>query len=186
MRIHARPLFLLATVMLALVALSACGGGSSDNLNDIKQTATAAAQRTPSAAASASPTADPGQAYLSQATTLVNQIVGLLGTLHNDLLAAQANQADPKWPGVLTADCDLVSAKATEIANLPRPGSVPNTLTSEVRGTANSTASAADLLKSAVHDADPTRAAQAVATLEDNTTIFKDLLPQLAGASPTP
>ena len=161
----------------ACFALSACGGDSNDDLSDIKATATAAAQ-----SRTATPTVDAASAYREDVARLGSEVHDSVQRLTADLLAAQASQGDPKWPGVLGADCDDLATRATALANVNEPGSVPSVLTSGVEGAAISISSSATLLKQAVQNADADLAARAVQQMQDSETTLEGLLPQVAGS----
>ncbi len=144
---------------LAIVGGWGCGGGG-DDLADIRATATAAAS-----AAAVTPTIDPMAAYKSRANGLASDLSGLYGALFADLLKAQVNQADPKWPGVLTGDADLIVQKAQELRNLAQPAELNPVLAGKIGGVADAFSAAATLLKQAVLRADPGQSAQAVQML---------------------
>lgn len=172
-----------ATFAVALVALTltSCGGGSS-NFSDIRGTATAAAALHPSPSA----TVDLRAAYLTQQVALTAELRTLLDHLTADLLAAQASQSDPKWPGVLTADLDLVSAKAAAIAAAAPPPGLPAGLADRLASVAASASSGAAQLKTAVHNADAVTAAKAVQTLDDAGTALDAIRTELAALAGLP
>ncbi len=168
---------------LGAALLTSCGGGSS-NFSDIRGTATAAAALHPSPSA----TVDLHAAYISQQVTLTAELRTLLDHLTADLLAAQASQSDPKWPGVLTADLDLVSAKAAAITAVPAPTGLPSGLADRLAAVAASASSGAAQRKTAVQNADAVTAAKAVQTLDGAGTALDSVRTELAAlaGSPTP
>lgn len=141
------------------------GGG---DFADIQGTATAAAQQTATAAAQISPTAtpDPAIAFYASATTLAAELGDLVNTLNDDMLRAAANQADPKWPQVLTTDADLVIAKAGELTRLARPTGVPADLTAKLDEATAGLTKGAGLLKDAITNASADLGLQSAQTLD--------------------
>lgn len=149
----------------------ACGGDDDDgggDFADIQGTATAAAQQTATAGAQVSPTAtpDPAIAFYSSATTLAAELGDLVNTLNDDMLGAAANQADPKWPQVLTTDADLVIAKAGELERLTRPAGLPADLTAKLDEAIAGLTKGAGLLKDAITNASPDLGLQSAQALD--------------------
>lgn len=172
-----RWVFLLAAAAFALtVGAVGCGdddGG--DDFEDIKQTATAAALRTPSPG----PTTDPAVAYYAEAAKLAKELGDLVNTLDADMLAAAQSQGDPKWPSVLAADADLVIAKAQQLDRLPAPGSVPQTLTGKINQAVDGLAAGAELLKQAILKLDPAVGAEASATIDNAENLLDEVRAEL-------
>ncbi len=169
------------TFMLAALTLTSCGGGS-NNFSDIRGTATAAAALHPSPSA----TVDLRAAYISQQVALTTELRALLDHLTADLLAAQASQSDPKWPGVLAAALALVSAKAAAIASVPVPTGLPSGLADRLAAVAASASSGGSQLKTAVQNADAVTAAKAVQTLDDAGTALDSVRTELGALAGSP
>lgn len=156
---------LAALAALAAIGAASCGGGDDkgDDFSDIKATATAAALKSPTPEA----TVDLTAAYYRQAATLAKELGDLTNTLDADMLAAAESQADPKWPTQLTADADLVIAKANALNTLPVPAGVPPTLSGRIGQAAQGLAAGAALLKQAIVKLDPAIGAQSAETLDN-------------------
>ena len=173
-------LWAIPILVVAAAAFQGCGGGDDggDDFADIKATATAAAQRSPSPEA----TVDLVKAYYVQASALAKELADLTNTLDADMLGAQASQGDPKWPPVLTADADLVIAKANALNTLAVPAGVPPTLAGRVGGAAQGLAAGANLLKQAILKLDPAIGAEAAATLDNAENLLDSVRAELDAA----
>lgn len=172
---------LLLAALAALAAIAgavACGGGDDeDDFEDIRATATAAAAATPSP--SPGPTQDPTIPYYSQALALANELAELVNKLDADMFAAQSSQADPKWPQLLTADADLVIAKAKQLDSLTVPGGVPETLRGKIRQACDGLAAGADLLKQAILKLDPAIGQESASTLDAGENVLEEVRAEL-------
>lgn len=169
---------LLLAASAAIAGAVACGGGDDeDDFEDIRATATAAAAATPSP--SPGPTQDPTIPYYSQALALANELAELVNKLDADMLAAQSSQADPKWPQLLTADADLVIAKANQLDSLTVPGGVPETLRDKIRQACDGLAAGADLLKQAILKLDPAIGQESASTLDAGENVLEDVRAEL-------
>lgn len=169
---------LLLAASAAIAGAVACGGGDDeDDFEDIRATATAAAAATPSP--SPGPTQDPTIPYYSQALALANELAELVNKLDADMLAAQSSQADPKWPQLLTADADLVIAKAKHLDSLTVPGGVPETLRGKIRQACDGLAAGADLLKQAILKLDPAIGQESASTLDAGENVLEDVRAEL-------
>ena len=169
---------LLLAASAAIAGAVACGGGDDeDDFEDIRATATAAAAATPSP--SPGPTQDPTIPYYSQALALANELAELVNKLDADMLAAQSSQADPKWPQLLTADADLVIAKAKQLDSLTVPGGVPETLRGKIRQACDGLAAGADLLKQAILKLDPAIGQESASTLDAGENVLEEVRAEL-------
>lgn len=174
-----RHSFMVLVAVAASVAFasSACGGGKkNDDFSDIKATATAAALKSPTPAA----TVDPVTAYYQQAAVLAKDLSDLSTTLNSDMLAAAGSQGDPKWPAQLTSDADLVIAKAAALNKLPVPAGVPQTLAGRIGQAAQGLGAGAELLKQAILKLDPAIGAQSAETLDAAKTLLEGVRTDLA------
>lgn len=162
------PLILSAVISLAL-PLQACGGD--DGFEDIEQTATAVASMQPTA----TPTPDPVAAYriaIQEGIPVLRERVAQLWT---DLLAAQENQADPKWPGVLHADLDLVQSSADEL-RLESPGEPYDGFQQQLTALLDEMTGGVESLSAAIDSADATLAAEGVAAITGSDAQIGELL----------
>lgn len=158
-----------AVISLAFL-LQACGGD--DGFEDIEQTATAVASMQPTATA----TPDPVTGYrmaVEEGVPLLRERVAQLWT---DLLAAQENQADPKWPAVLQADLDLVAAAADELSAIESPGEPYDAFQQELDALLDEMTAGVESLSAAIDAADPALAAEGVATITGSDTAIGELL----------
>lgn len=160
----------VASAAAAGLLLSACGGGSEDEFEDIRKTATAAALLTPSP--TAAPTVDALAAWYADALKAAESLGEAVNQLNDDMLAAQQNQADPKVPGLLTADADLVIAKAAALKSLEIPAAAPGALTEKVSQSVEELTRAANLLKEAITKLDPAIGQQSADALAAGETIL--------------
>lgn len=160
--------------------VGACGGGE-DEFDDIRKTATAAALLTPSP--TAAPTVDPLAAWYAEALKAADDLAGAVNQLNDDMLAAQQNQADPKVPGLLTADADVVIAKAAALKALEVPAAAPGALTEKVSQSVEELTRAANLLKEAITKLDPAIGQQSADALAVAEAILDEVRAELtAGA----
>lgn len=97
----------LGVACATVVAITgvACGGSDS----------------TPAATPTATPTQAPGDQFTTDALAAANRLKKEAATLLQDMIAAQASQADPKWPDVLNADADLIVTAAKAVSDLQAP-----------------------------------------------------------------
>lgn len=161
-----------------MALLGACGDDGKDDFDDIRATATAAALQTPSPG----PTTDPVTTYYAQALSLATELGELVNALDADMLAAAQTQADPKWPGVLNTDADLVIAKAKALDSLAAPGSVSQTLTGKINGASDGLAAGAELLKQAILKQDPAIGASAAQTIDEGENALDEVRSLLEAA----
>lgn len=148
-----------APVLALAILLTACGGD--DGFEDIEKTATAAATLQPTA----TPTPDPVTAYRSAISEGVPVLRERVAQLWTDLLAAQESQADPKWPGVLHADLDLVQAAADELSALESPREPYDEFQQELVALLQTMTEGVGSLSAAIDSADATLAAEGVAAI---------------------
>jgi hypothetical protein len=154
----------LGRVALAVPVLwlaASCGGGG-DDIEDARKTATAAAQSRPSPTA----TLDVAAAYRRGVNDGVETLTADLARLNQDLLGAQANQADPKWPAILQTDITAVRRQADALGALtPAPdlASFHAALKAELAQIAQG----CDMLANAITRAEPAGAAEGVALIFD-------------------
>jgi hypothetical protein len=153
---------------------SACGGGG-ENLSDIVKTATAAATMRPSP----TPTPDAVATYRLAATEGAQKLNDLAGTLTKDMLAAAESQGDPKWPGVLTGDADLLAAAATAVQALVPPSDAYRPFSTKLSAAAATLGKGASTMKQAVERADATLGAQAFELLTTGTTQLQEAMAAL-------
>lgn len=172
------PLLVGAMVVAAIVVATACGGD--DDLGDIQETATAAAQNATATAAVTTPTPTAGATseYLASVKRLGQALAEAGGTLQSDMLAAAESQADPKWPGVLTADAASVVSAAQELIDLEPPAG-QESLDGQVEAAAQKLLDGANLMKTAVEDQSPESGAQAAAALGEGQGMLQAVLSSL-------
>jgi hypothetical protein len=171
----------VASAAATAFVAGACGGNSEDEFEDIRKTATAVALLTPSP--TAAPTVDPLAAWYADALKAADALAEVVDQLNQDMLAAQQNQADPKVPGLLTADADLVIAKAAALKSLQAPAGAPAALTGKVAEAVEGLTTGANLLKEAIAKLDPAIGQQAADTLAAGETILDAVREELtAGA----
>ena len=168
--------FVLWTAAAALLA-GACGGDSEDEFEDIRKTATAAALLTPSP--TAAPTVDPLTAWYADALKAADALADAVNQLTDDMLAAQQNQADPKVPGLLTADADLVVAGAAALSRVQTPAGAPDALTGKVAQAVEGLTEGANLLKEAIAKLDPAIGQQAADALAAAEAILDEVRAEL-------
>lgn len=175
-RSRAAELLAIAALAAAVIASAAACGGD-DDISDIQATATAAAQNATATAAvsTPTPTADATTEYFGNVKSLGQALTEDAGTLMSDMLAASESQADPKWPGVLTADAESVVSAAQRLIDLqPPPGQ--ETLDAQVEAAAQKLIEGANLMKTAVEDQSPESGAQAAAALGEGQGMLQAVL----------
>lgn len=161
--------------------MGGCGGDSEDEFEDIRKTATAAALLTPSP--TAAPTVDPLAAWYADALKAADALAEAVNQLNDDMLAAQQNQADPKVPGLLTADADLVIAKAAALTAVRAPAGASEALTGKVAEAVEGLTNGANLLKEAITKLDPAIGQQSADALAVAEAILDEVRAELkAGA----
>ncbi len=171
----------VAWVAAAGLLVGACGGSSEDEFENIRKTATAAALLTPSP--TAAPTSDPLTAWYGDALKAADTLAEAVNQLNDDMLAAQQNQADPKVPGLLTADADLVIAKAAALAAVQAPTGAPEALRGKVAEAVEGLTKGANLLKEAIAKLDPAVGQQSADALAAAEAILDEVRAELtAGA----
>lgn len=172
----------LMVVTAAALLVGACGGDSEDEFEDIRKTATAAALLTPSP--TAAPTVDPLTAWYADALKAADALAEAVNQLNDDMLAAQQNQADPRVPGLLTADADLVIAKAAALTAVQAPAGAPAALTGKVAEAVEGLSNGANLLKEAIAKLDPAIGQQSADALAVAEAILDEVRAELtAGAN---
>lgn len=168
---------MVAGIAALALLVGGCGGDSGNEFEDIRKTATAVALLTPSPAAT--PTADPVAAWYADALKAANQLADAVNQLNGDMLAAQQNQADPKVPGLLTADADTVIAKAVALnAVAARPGA-PAPLVTKISEATGGLTNGANLLKEAIAKLDPAIGQQSADTLDSAEKILDQVRAEL-------
>jgi len=157
----AAALLAVSAVFLSLAA-AACGddGGA----------------KTPTAAPS--PTLNPAAAFRATAKAAGEALGKQAGQLLQDMQAANETQSDPKWPGVLTSDADLVTSAAATVKALAPPAGFPAAPVTALQAAASRLAEGAGLLKQSVQRADSALGAQAFAALSEGQGLLE---PALAG-----
>jgi hypothetical protein len=171
----------VAWAAAAGLLVGGCGGDSEDEFEDIRKTATAAALLTPSP--TAAPTVDPLAAWYADALKAADALAEAVNQLNDDMLAAQQNQADPKVPGLLTADADLVIAKAAALTAVRAPAGASEALTGKVAEAVEGLTNGANLLKEAITKLDPAIGQQSADALAVAEAILDEVRAELkAGA----
>lgn len=171
----------VALAAAAALLVGACGGDSDDEFEDIRKTATAAALLTPSP--TAAPTVDPLTAWYAGALKASDALAEVVNQLNDDMLAAQQNQADPKVPALLTADADLVIAKAGALAALQAPAEAPAALTGKVAEAVEDLTNGANLLREAIAKLDPAIGQQAADALAAAEAILDEVRAELTASA---
>jgi hypothetical protein len=161
-----RAFVLCALLSLGLTVLAV---GCGDDDDDGKKTPTTRATATADAATDFKIRAKAAAAKAEKETE----------TLLADMQAAQLSQADPKWPGVLTTDADLVIAAANALKALTPAATTPPALSAGLQSAATRLAEGADILKRSITSADQTLGLQAFAALSEGLGTLKELAPQL-------
>lgn len=164
---------MLALGVLAVLA-AACGGGG-DDVADIVKTATAVATTKPSP----TPTPDAVAAYRTRVVEVSDRLRDRTTTLTTDMLAAAETQGDPKWPGVLTGDADLLAAAAAEAQALAPPTEAYRAFASKLNTAAATLGQGAATMKQAVQRADATLGGQAFELLANGTTQLQEAMSAL-------
>lgn len=172
-----RAILVLAGIAAAALQVGGCGGDSGDEFEDIRKTATAVALLTPSPMAT--PTVDPLVAWYADALNAANQLADAVNRLNDDMLSAQQNQADPRVPGLLTADADTVIAKAVALkAVAVRPGA-PASLATKITDATGGLTTGANLLKEAIAKLDPAIGQQSADALDAAEKILDEVRAEL-------
>jgi len=157
-----------------VVLVSACGGGG-DDVGDIVKTATAVATTRPSPTA----TPDAVAAYRARVTEVTGRLRDRTATLTADMLAAAETQGDPKWPGVLTGDADLLAAAAADAQALAPPSDAYRAFATKLNTAATTLGQGAATMKEAVQKADATLGGQAFELLTNGTAQLQDAMAAL-------
>jgi hypothetical protein len=153
---------LFAVLSGTTVVISSCGGSDSDGIEDARRTATAASQTRPSPTA----TPDVASAYRQGVNEQVPALLSSLSQLNDDLLGAQANQADPKWPGILEADlADVQTRSANIVALVPAPAQTE--FHSMLSANLKQIIQGCEQLSTSISTAEPEGAAEAVSLIFD-------------------
>jgi hypothetical protein len=148
--------------ILAGMPTAACGGGG-DDIKNVQSTATAAAKNRPSPTA----TPDPVSAYRQKVTTSGKKLSDASEKAVADMLSAAQNQADPKWPPIITADADAVIAAAGDVKALTLPNDSYRDFARNLGDVAAQLEKGAQTLKQAIPRADQDLGAQAFTLLSE-------------------
>jgi hypothetical protein len=175
-----RPAFaVLGVCLLALPLLAACGGGDDDDgddFDDIRASATAAAERSPTEGAT---TADAGgDGYPAAAREAVDELNEALAQLNADLTAAEGSQADPKWPGILNADIEAVRTAGAAVKDLEAPADLED-ISTAINDGVDEVLRGVDQLANAIESASQEVGAQAVLAITTGTTAVNTAVSQL-------
>jgi hypothetical protein len=142
---------LAAAITLVSLSLAACGG------DDSKPGTAVPSATTVSNDASAQ--------YRTKAAAAVTNLGKQAETALKDMQSAQFSQSDPKWPGVLTSDADLVLAAAVQLKAVVPPAGPMEDVARRLNEAADKLSEGARSLKQSVQSADQAAGALAFANL---------------------
>ncbi len=136
---------------VATVFVLSCGGGGSS------------ATATPAPSPSATP--DAVATYRNTVTTDGAKLQQNMDQLNQDLQSANENQADPKWPDVLSADIQLVANTATELNTLEPPSDAYKDFAANLTAATSKILDGTRLLTTSITNRDQSAGAQAYVAL---------------------
>jgi hypothetical protein len=99
--------------------------------------------------------------------------------LNQDLVAASANQADPKWPGVLSTDLQLVANTANGLSGLEPPGDAYRAFGSSLDAAVAKIVDGTQLLSKSITERDENAGAQAFLALTQGRAMLDAALASL-------